>query len=524
LDCDLEGHPTPRLNFVDVATGSLGQGLGVAAGMAYMGKYIDKADYRTFCLIGDGESAEGSIWEALSFASHYKLDNLVAIFDINRLGQSEPTALQHQMDVYQARLEAFGFNTYVVDGHDVEALAKAFHDASTVKGKPSCVLAKTLKGKGMINIEDQDNWHGKPIGSKADEVIAAIEAKIVNKGPHGLCPEAPSSSVPDASISNIKIEEPLPYKLGQSVATRLAYGDALVRLGKNNSRIIALDGDTKNSTFSIKYRDAYPDRYIECFIAEQNLVGVAIGAACRDRSVAFVSTFACFLARAYDHIRMGAISQTNVNFVGSHCGVSIGEDGPSQMALEDIAMFRAIPTATVFYPSDAVSTERAVELAANTKGICFIRTSRPNVPVIYANDEAFTIGKAKIVRQSNNDQVTVIGACVTLQEALKAAEKLAETNINIRVVDPFTIKPIDASTIIHCAKETGGRIITVEDHYYEGGIGEAVAGAVAGERDIIVKRLAVQGVPRSGKPAELLSLFGIDADSIAKAVKAMLKQ
>jgi len=307
------------------------------------------------------------------------------------------------------------------------------------------------------------------------------------------------------------------------VATRAAYGDALVKLAKNNSHVIAMDGDTKNSTFSIKLRDAFPDRYVECFIAEQNLVGVGMGAACRDRSVVFCSTFAAFFSRAYDQIRMGAISQSNVNLVGSHVGVSIGEDGPSQMALEDIAMFRAIPTATVFYPSDAVSMERSAEIAANTKGICFIRTSRPALPVIYGNDEKFEIGKAKIVRQSGNDQVTIVGSCVTLFEAITAADELAASGINVRIIDPFTIKPLDADTIIQSAKATGGRIITVEDHYPEGGIGDAVCGAVAEERDIIVKKLAVHGVPRSGKPAELLKMFNIDSTAICRAVKEILK-
>lgn len=380
IDCDLEGHPTPRLNFVDVATGSLGQGLGVAAGMAYTGKFFDKAGYRTFCLIGDGESAEGSIWEAMAFASHYKLDNLVAIFDINRLGQSDPTPLQHDLETYRRRAEAFGWNTYVVDGHDVEALVKAFHDASTVKEKPTCILAKTFKGKGCPSIEDEMNWHGKPLGNKADEVIAAITAQISNPGPHGVTPAEPTDGVPAVDITNITLSEPPAYELGQKVATRAAYGTALMKIAKNNNRVVALDGDTKNSTFSEKIKTVDPVRHIECFIAEQNMVAVAIGCACRDRTVAFANTFAAFLSRAYDHIRMGAVSQTNVNFVGSHAGISIGEDGPSQMALEDLAMFRAIPGATVFYPSDSVSTERAVELAANTKGICFIRTSRPALP------------------------------------------------------------------------------------------------------------------------------------------------
>ncbi|BFZ10767.1 hypothetical protein BsWGS_13806 [Bradybaena similaris] len=521
LTSDLEGHPTPRLNFVDVATGSLGQGLSCAAGMAYTGKYFDKADYRVYCLIGDGESAEGSIWEALAFGSRYNLDNLVAIFDINRLGQSEATMLEHDLDVYKARVEAFGWNSYIVDGHDTEALCKAFWDASHVKGKPTCILAKTYKGQGIPGVADADNWHGKPLGNQAQEAIKAIKDNIINSGPHNIIPRQPTLTLSPVSTS-VELSQPPSYKLGEAVATRLAYGTALVKIGKTNDRVIAMDGDTKNSTYAQKFKDAFPDRFIECYIAEQNLVGVGIGCGTRNRTIPFISTFAAFFTRAFDQIRMGAISQTNANFVGSHAGVSIGEDGPSQMALEDIAMFRSIPGSTVFYPADAVSTERAVELAANTKGICFIRTSRPNVPVIYENNEPFVVGKAKIVRQSASDQVTVIGACVTLYEALKAADILAERGVNIRVIDPFTIKPIDAQAIIDSALKTGGRVITVEDHYAEGGLGEAVAGSVSHQSGITVKRLFVPEVPRSGKCEELLEKYGISASCIVKAVENLL--
>ncbi|XP_005097854.1 transketolase-like protein 2 [Aplysia californica] len=521
LSSDLEGHPTPRLNFVDVATGSLGQGLSVAAGMAYTGKHFDKADYRVFCLIGDGESAEGSIWEAMHFASKYNLDNLVAVFDINRLGQSEATSLGHDMDVYKARAEAFGWNTYVVDGHDVEGLCKAFWDASQVKGKPTCILAKTFKGAGIPGISDEDNWHGKPLGAKADEAIKAIRKNIANPGPHNIIPTQPTLNLKPINEKAPLATEPA-YKLGESVATRLAYGTALAKLGKANDRVIAMDGDTKNSTFALKFKDAFPDRFVECYIAEQNLVGVGIGCGTRTRTIPFISTFAAFFTRAFDQIRMGAISQTNANFVGSHAGISIGEDGPSQMALEDLSMFRSVPGSTVFYPSDAVSAERAVELAANTKGVCFIRTSRPSLPVIYNNNEPFAVGKAKVVRQSSTDKVTVIGSCVTLFEALKAADTLSASGVNIRVIDPFTIKPIDGATIIANAQATGGKIITVEDHYPAGGIGEAVAAAVSGQPNIIVKHLAVQEIPRSGKCAELMDKYGISAPCIVKAVQSML--
>uniref|UniRef100_A0A8C5BQP4 Transketolase n=1 Tax=Gadus morhua TaxID=8049 RepID=A0A8C5BQP4_GADMO len=508
-----------KLAFVDVATGSLGQGLGAACGMAYTGKYFDKSSYRVYCMMGDGECSEGSVWEAMSFASIYKLDNLVAVLDVNRLGQSEPAPLQHDMEVYRKRCEAFGWNTYVVDGHDVEELCKAFWQAKQVKDKPTCIVAKTFKGKGLKNIEDLENWHGKPIPKdRVDELLKELQNQIQvpNKK---MVVELPKEDTAVADLSPIRLPKPPAYKLGDKFATRRAYGVALAKLGEASKRVVAMDGDTKNSTFSETFKKAFPERYVECFIAEQNLVSVAIGCATRDRTVAFASTFSAFFSRAYDQIRMGAISQSNVNLVGSHCGVSIGEDGPSQMALEDLAMFRAIPTCTVFYPSDAVSAERAVELAANTKGICFIRTSRPESKVIYAPDEKFEVGVAKVVRQSDDDQVTVIGAGVTLHEALEAADILAKEGKNIRVVDPFTIKPLDAATILSAARATGGRIITVEDHYKEGGLGEAVLSAVGEEPGVVVTRMAVSGVPRSGKPQELLDLFKISAKHIAQAVR-----
>ncbi|XP_034236177.1 transketolase-like protein 2 [Thrips palmi] len=523
IDSDLEGHPTPRLNFIDVGTGSLGQGLSIACGMAYVGKYIDKASYRVYCLLGDGESAEGSVWEAMNFASYYKLDNLCMIIDVNRLGQSEPTSLGHNMETYRKRADAFGFNSLVIDGHDIEEVAKAFHEAASTKDRPTCLLAKTLKGKGFPDIEDKEKWHGTVLGAKSDAVIAHVQKQIKNTGAALLKPQKPLKDDAPAVNLTVKLSSPPAYKLGDAIATREAYGTALVKIGKNNPRVIALDGDTKNSTFSEKLKLENAAQYIECFIAEQNLVGVGIGAACRNRVISFVSTFATFFTRAFDQIRMGAISQTNCNFVGSHCGVSIGEDGPSQMALEDLAMFRSIPTATVFYPSDAVSTERAIELAANTTGITFTRTSRPKSAVIYSNDETFQVGKAKIVKKSDKDQVLLIGAAVTLYEALKAADVLAKSGIHARVMDPFTIKPIDVEAIVKNAKECGGRIVTVEDHYPEGGIGEAVMSAVAEHRDIVVRKLAVPRVPRSGPSDVLLDMFGISANHIVKAVQDVLK-
>uniref|UniRef100_A0A7N4P367 transketolase n=1 Tax=Sarcophilus harrisii TaxID=9305 RepID=A0A7N4P367_SARHA len=510
-----------RLSFVDVATGSLGQGLGAACGMAYTGKYFDKASYRVYCLMGDGESSEGSVWEALAFASHYKLDNLVAIFDVNRLGQSEAAPLQHCTEIYQKRCEAFGWNTYVVDGHDVEQLCEIFWQATQVKNQPTAIVAKTFKGRGIPSIEDEEDWHGKPMPKdKVDFILKAIESQIQSN--KNLIPQPPVEDVPEINIMNVKMPSLPAYQIGDKVATRKAYGAALAKLGRVNDRVIALDGDTKNSTFSELFKKEHPERFIECFIAEQNMVSVALGCATRNRTIVFASTFGAFFTRAFDHIRMGAISQTNINLSGSHCGVSIGEDGPSQMALEDLAMFRTVPNCTVFYPSDAVSTEYAVHLAANTKGMCFIRTSRPDTSVIYSPFENFKIGQAKVIYQSADDKATVIGAGVTLHEALAAAVELSKEGISIRVIDLFTIKPLDRATILSSARVTEGHIITVEDHYKEGGIGEAVCAAVSGMSDITVHQLAVSGVPRSGKPAELLDMFGISARYIVNAVKSVV--
>ncbi|KAJ3586087.1 hypothetical protein NHX12_012488 [Muraenolepis orangiensis] len=496
VDSILEGHPVPRQQFVDVATGSLGQGLGAACGMAYTGKYFDKASYRVFCLLGDGEMSEGSVWEAMSFASYYQLDNLVAVLDVNRLGQSDPTPLQHHVEKYQRRCEAFGWQAVVVDGHSVEELCKVLNQP---RHQPLAIIAKTIKGKGIPAAEDKLGWHGKPLPKDmADSVVKELQGRVVG-GSKRLRPPAPCEDAPAVSLRNLRMPSAPSYKLGEKVATRKAYGMALAKLGRYNQHVIALDGDTKNSTFSELFKNEHPDRYVECYIAEQNMVSVAVGCAARDRNVVFASTFATFFTRAYDQLRMAAISESNINLCGSHCGVSIGEDGPSQMGLEDLAMFRAIPTATVFYPSDAVSTEKALELAANTKGLCYIRTSRPENSVIYNSNEDFNVGQAKVVFKTNDDHVTVIAA------------------------GRGSTSPLDSKTIIDNARATRGRVITVEDHYYEGGLGEAVCAAVVNETGFSVHRMAVPEVPRSGKPQELLRLFGIDRDAIAQAVRKALK-
>uniref|UniRef100_A0A6Q2Z675 transketolase n=1 Tax=Esox lucius TaxID=8010 RepID=A0A6Q2Z675_ESOLU len=510
-----------KQQFVDVATGSLGQGLGVACGMAYTGKYFDKSSYRVFCLLGDGEMSEGAVWEAMSFASFYQLDNLVAIMDINRLGQTDPAPLQHHVDKYQRRCEAFGWHAIVVDGHSVEELCKALSQA---RHQPTAIIAKTTKGKGIPAAEDKLGWHAKPLPKDmADAVVKDLQARITSSSKR-LYPATPIEDTPPVSLRNVRMPSAPGYKQEEKVqiSTRKAYGMALAKLGRYNERVVVLDGDTNNFTYSEIFKNEHPNRFVECYIAQQNMVSVATGCAARDRNVVYASTLASFFARAYDQLRMAAVSESNINLCGSHCGLSIGEDGPSLMSLEDMAMFRAIPTATIFYPSDGVSIEKAVELAASTKGVCYIRTSRPENPIIYNSNEDFHVGQAKVVYQSAEDKVTVIGAGVTLHEALAAAEMLKKERIFIRVIDPFTIKPLDSKTIIENARQTRGRILTVEDHYYEGGLGEAVCSAVVNEQGFTLQRLAVAHVPRSGKPNELLKIYGIDREAICQSVRKML--
>lgn len=516
INSDLEGHPTPRLNFIDVATGSLGQGLSCAAGLAYTGKHLDKASYRVYCLLGDGETAEGAVWEAAAFASHYNLDNLVAIVDVNRLGQSQKTQLSHNLEVYANRFRAFGWHAIQVDGHDVQSLLNAYAEAKTVKAKPTIVLAKTLKGKGLTGVEDLDGFHGKALPvQKADE----IRARIYNVNPQNWTIPKPVCDAPAVDLHLGANKVAPAYKIGQEIATREAYGNGLYHLAQQNERIIALDGDMSNSTFSCLVKNKLPHQFVECFIAEQNMVGVAVGIGCRGRGIPFVSTFAAFLGRAFDQIRMSAVSFANIKYIGSHCGVSIGEDGPSQMALEDIAAFRTIPNGVVLYPTDGVAAENAAALAANYQGIAYIRVSRPALPVLYSNNEQFEIGKAKVLKQSANDKAVIIAGGVTLYEALTAYKTLAAEGVNVAVVDIFSVKPIDQATLVAQAQRVGGRVLTVEDHYPEGGIGEAVAGALSHLPNVQVLKFAVKELPRSGKPADCLDRFGISAKHIVNAVK-----
>jgi transketolase len=510
---DLEGHPTPRLAFADVATGSLGQGLGVGVGMALAGR-LDKLDYNTYVLMGDGEIAEGAVWEAASLAGIYKLNNLIAIVDANRLGQSEATAFGHHIDVYSKRFAAFGWRVEVIDGHDVEEIAEVLGGVG-LNDQPLVIIAKTYKGGGVSFLQDQDNWHGKPLNQEeAAKAIAELQPSA--RSGMGVAIPAPSP-LPAPNLAAPASYPAINYKLGDKIATREAYGAALVRIGETDLRIVAMDGDTKNSTYAEKFFKKFPERSVECYIAEQNLVAVAIGFGTRGH-VPFASTFATFFTRAFDQIRVAGISQSNLKLVGSHVGVSIGEDGPSQMALEDLAMMRAVVGSTVLYPSDAVCAEKLLEQMAQIKGVCFLRTSRPKTPVIYGNDEKFPVGGAKVLREG--DKVTIVGAGVTLFEALKAADTLKAEGINVTVIDAYSIKPLGKDVILAAAKKTGNTVITVEDHYSEGGIGDAVAGELSSE-GIKVHKLAVVGIPRSGKAEELLAHFGIDAAAIVKKVKSL---
>jgi transketolase len=520
---DLEGHPTPRLPWVEVATGSLGQGLSCGVGMALNGKYLDKTGNNIFVLMGDGENAEGSVWEAAEIAAYYKLDNLIGIVDVNGLGQSQRTMYGHDTEVYRRRYEAFGWHALSVDGHNVAEIISALDEAMAITDKPSVIVAATKKGKGVSFAEDKDGWHGKAFkkGEELDRALAELQPKTASAG--GLKMNPPEGRTVNGGAgeeTRAGTGSASPYTIGQQVATREAYGDALARLGDANPLVVALDGDTKNSTYSEKFMKAHEGRFFELFIAEQNMVGTAVGLSAMGK-IPFASTFACFLTRAYDHIRMAAVSQANLNLCGSHAGVSIGEDGPSQMALEDLAMMRAIEGSTVLYPSDAIATEHAVRLSAEHRGIVYIRTSRPKTPVIYSADEEFAIGRAKVIKQTGNDKATIVAAGVTLFEALAAYDQLKAEGIAIRVIDLFSVKPVDEETLRASGRETNNLVITVEDHAAWGGIGDAVASAVS-PSGIRVYQLGVREVPRSGKPEELLAAYGIDRSALVKMVKSLV--
>ena len=513
----LEGHPVPvLLPWVDVATGSLGQGLPYGVGIALAGKRLDRLPYRIWVLCGDSEMAEGSMWEAFEHAWHEKLDNLIAIIDVNRLGQRGETMHGWDLDSYAKRAEAFGWHAIEIDGHDVDAIDAAYSEALETSGTPTVIVARTIKGKGVKAVENKDGFHGKPL----DDPEAAIEEL------GGIRNITIGVAKPDIEGEPHRFEHgalDLPeYEVGDEVATRKAYGDTLKALGDGRGDVVALDGEVSNSTYAEIFRNAHPDRYFEMYIAEQQMVAAAVGIQVRGWKP-YASTFAAFLTRAYDFVRMAAISRANLKLVGSHAGVSIGEDGPSQMALEDLAAFRAVHGSTVLYPSDANQTARLVEAMADLDGIVFMRTTRANTPVIYDAGEDFPIGGAKVARSSESDDVALIGAGITLHEALKAAEALGEAGVNARVIDLYSVKPVDVETLRAAAEATRGRFVVAEDHWPEGGLAEAVLSAFADseERPRVVQ-LAVRELPGSGTPAELLAAAGIDADHITAAARELV--
>jgi transketolase len=530
----LEGHPTPRLPWVDVATGSLGQGLPDGVGVALAGRYLDRLPYRVWVLCGDSELAEGSIWEALDKASYYKLSNLVVIADINRLGQRGETDLGWDLDAYARRAEAFGARVQVIDGHDIAEIDSAFAAADISGERPTVILAKTIKGRGFSEVENKDDWHGKPFPpDMADRAITELGGvrDLVLRGPRperakrGPMPEKPRNDPLQPKEPGKKPSVDLPsYEVGATVSTRKAYGDALVFVGTRDSHVVALDGEVSNSTYAYEFARAFPDRYFEMFIAEQQLVAAATGLAVRGYRP-FASTFAAFLTRAYDFIRMGAISGVDIKLSGSHAGVEIGADGPSQMALEDLAMMRAVCGSTVLYPSDATSTVALVDGMAAITGISYIRTTRGSYPVIYPTGETFPVGGSKVLRSGDRDQVTLVGAGVTLHECLHAAELLRGDGIEARVIDCYSVKPIDHYTLTAAAKATSGRIVVAEDHHPEGGLGSAVSDALlaAGQRELSIAHLAVSDMPGSGTGRELLGWAGIDAEHIAAAARGLLR-
>jgi transketolase len=540
----LEGHPTPVLPWVDVATGSLGQGLPDGVGVALAGKYLDRLPYRVWVLCGDSEMAEGSIWEALDKASYYGLSNLIAMVDVNRLGQRGPTELQWDLDSYARRVSAFGARVLEIDGHDLGEIDEAFTTAEDGSGgQPTVILARTIKGRGFSEVENKEGWHGRPFPpDMANRAIAELggERDLIVRGPlppgtgpdtepdepdtgQGTEPDMPAAADQAHGHPETPPSGPPAYSLGAEVATRKAYGDALVALGGDLPRVVALDGEVSNSTFAMEFAKTYPGRYFEMFIAEQQMVAAAVGLSAR-HYIPFASTFAAFFSRAYDFIRMAAISQANIRLSGSHAGVEIGPDGPSQMALEDLAMMRAVHGSTVLYPSDATSTAALVTAMAHRQGISYLRTTRGAYPVLYDSEETFPVGGSKVLRSSPDDAVTLIGAGVTLHACLAAADQLAVDGLRARVIDLYSVKPIDTGTLAAAAAATNGRLVVAEDHYAAGGLGSAVADALlaAGAADLRFTHLCVRELPGSGSPQELLAAAGIDAAHIEVAARELI--
>ncbi|MFE9411307.1 transketolase [Streptomyces sp. NPDC006704] len=512
-----EGHPTPRLPWVDVATGSLGQGLPVGVGMALAGRRLEHAPYRVWVLSGDSEMAEGSVWEAAEHAAYENLDNLTLIIDVNRLGQRGPTRHGWDLDAYARRLKAFGWHTIEIDGHDIDAVDAAFAEAASTASQPTAVIAHTMKGRGVAEVEDREGHHGKPLPD-ADAAIEELGGPRFVRVEVSAPPSAPERHDPNTGPLDLPR-----FDVGDSVATRDAFGKALAALGSAREDVVALDGEVGDSTRTEVFGKAHPERYFECYIAEQQLVAAAVGLSTRGY-VPFASSFAAFLTRAHDFIRMAAVSQAGINLVGSHAGVSIGQDGPSQMGLEDLAMFRSVHGSTVLYPCDANQTAQLVAAMADLPGVRYLRTSRGEAPVIYGPDERFAPGGSKVLRSGDEDRVTVVAAGVTVQEALRAGELLDREGIAVRVIDLYSVKPVDTATLQEAAEATGC-LVTVEDHRTEGGIGDAVAEAFADGRPVPrLVRLGVGTMPASASPEEQLRLAGIDAESIAAAVRLLVER
>ncbi|MET9101543.1 transketolase [Streptomyces antibioticus] len=517
LGSRLEGHPTPRrLPWVETATGSLGQGLPVGVGIALAGKRLEHSDARVWVLCGDSELAEGSVWEAAEHAGHERLDNLVVIVDVNRLGQRGPTRHGHDLDAYARRFQGFDWHTVEVDGHDVDAVDRAYGEALSTRGRPTAILARTLKGKGVAAVQDREGLHGKPLPD-ADEAITELGGV---RDLRVRVQEPPAArmlhSVPTGR------PEPPRWERGEEVATRDAYGKALAALGTARADVVALDGEVSDSTRAEYFAKDHPERFFECYIAEQQLVAAAVGMASRG-FVPYASTFAAFLTRAHDFVRMASISGAGINLVGSHAGVAIGQDGPSQMGLEDLAMFRAVYGSTVLYPCDAHQTARLVAAMAGLDGVRYLRTSRGAGPVLYGPDEEFPIGGSKVLRSSDADRLTVVAAGITVHEALRAADALAAEGIAVRVVDLYSVKPVDRAVLRRAAEETGA-LLTVEDHHEEGGLGDAVLDAFTDGRPVPrLVRLAVRTMPGSASPQEQLHAAGIDAESIAVSARLLVE-
>jgi transketolase len=516
----LQGHPNPQvLPYLDVATGSLGQGLPIGVGMGINGKYLDKLPYRVWVLLGDSEMAEGSIWEAFDKGQYYKLDNLTAILDMNRLGQRGPTDLGWNGAAYAARARAFGWHAIELDGHDLSAIDKAYAEALNHHDQPTLLVARTVKGRGFSEIEDKNGWHGKALPpDMAKKAIAELGGeRHIQVRTHKPEPRQPAP-LPAARPLQLPT-----YNSGGKEATRKAYGDALVALGAHVPNLVVLDAEVSNSTHADEFKKAYPDRFFEMFISEQQLLGAAVGLGVLGKP-AFASTFAAFFTRAYDQIRMAAVSGATIRLCGSHAGVSIGEDGPSQMGLEDLAMMRAVCGSTVLYPCDPNQTARLVQHMAEQKGISYLRTTREKTPVLYQFGEDFPIGGSKVVKHSDKDRVAVIAAGITVHEALAAWDRLRQRGVNVRVIDLYSVKPVDRATLHQAARDTGGRLVVVEDHWIEGGLGDAVLEAFTGAREQPprVVQLAVTAMPASGTPVELLHAAGIDADAIVRAVESLL--